>query len=56
MQVFNEKLGLANNSEISTTEGPCFTHRGDKYFEFFVEEYVRENLRDLVDDVLCGAI
>lgn len=56
MQVFNEKLGLANNAEISTADEPRFANMSDKYFELFVEEYIRENLLDLVDDVICGAI
>lgn len=56
MQVYNEESWLANNSLISDTDEPRFAHMSDKYFELFVEEYIRENLHDLLEDVLCGAI
>ena len=56
MQGFDEKLDLAYNAKASDNDNPHITETIDWNFELFVEEYVRENLLDFVDDVLCGVI
>lgn len=56
MQIFNEKLDFANNDKMHSADNPSFPYIRDKGFELFIEKYVRENLYDIVEDVLCGAI
>ena len=56
MHGFNEKLDLVDNAKASDIDNPHSSETIDWNFELFVEEYVRENLLDFVDDVLCGVI
>ncbi len=56
MHGFDEKLDLAGNAKASDIDNPHISETFDWNFELFVEEYVRENLLDFVDDVLCGVI